>query len=132
MRKVTGPNKDDYDSNESYLFRKLCYECKKEETLDKVLLIGKNDLRNYFFNYDGYYGDTIEEMKNINHKFFNFKLPIDGDFIMEFFNIKPSNEVGEILNKCLNFCFVNPNKTSKEDLIDYLNYLKFLKNENNR
>ena len=48
---------------------------------------------------------------------------------MEVFNIGPGAEVKKILNSVFNFALINTDKTSRNDCLDFLKYLKEIEDD---
>jgi len=57
---------------------------------------------------------------------FNYKLPINGNDVIEIKGIKPGREVKKVLNYVLKLCFNNPLIT-KEDCFKHIKGYKIIK-----
>lgn len=70
--------------------------------------------------------DAISKGMNCNDliKMFEYKLPVNGNDIMDVFNIKPGPKIKKYLDKSLDIVFDNPYITKDE----ILNKLKEIKN----
>lgn len=72
----------------------------------------------------------FEEFDENYKKYYTYKLPVNGEDVMEIFNIKPSSKVKNILNNVFLFTMLNTEETSREHCINYLKYLKKCEDEN--
>lgn len=121
--------KEDYLENMESLIRRVMNECGDSDTFCLACGIGDGTVADYFLERD-YDGNTVfEEYDEYQKKFYTYKLPVTGEDVMEIFGIGPGKKVKEVLTKTLNFVFVNPSKSSKEDCIDFVKYLKQLDDE---
>lgn len=92
--------------------RKAQYECGTKDKYDDLLKI--------IFVMCQYLYEQYKEIYDPNkHNHFGYKLPIDGDDIMEILNCGPSSKVKDILENLLEYSFEFPNIT-KEDCIKYI------------
>ena len=120
---------DDFEEDVRVAVRKIMNKCGDSNTFYLAIGIGDRTIADYFLERD-YNGNTeFEEYDEYEKKFYTYKLPITGEDVMEIFGIGPGKKVKEVLNKTLNFVFVNPSKSSKEDCIDFVKYLKQLDDE---
>jgi len=97
--------------------RKIQYECGDVDTFVKVCEV-----------YSGVTGHFPQEVAFRTHgmvandtSMFNYKLPIDGNFIMKVKNIGPSKEVKKYLDFCYEMALINPSLT-EEDFEKLLKY----------
>ena len=104
--------------------------CGDEDSFWKATVCGSKRVYNEFHKED-YNGvpTLFEEFSERDSKFYTYKLPIDGEDVMKTFNIGPSAKVKEILDKVFTFTLINTDKTSRKDCLDYLNYLKKVKDD---
>lgn len=112
----------------NYAIRKIMNQCGNKQTFLLTTIIGSKRVKNTFHDTEWNY-TVFEDFDNIDKMFYDYKLPIDGNDVMEIFDIKPSSEIKEILNKTFNFVCVNPSKHKREDCLDYVKYLKKCKDE---
>ena len=95
------------------VIREIQYKCKYKELFEDVIntlyIIHPNiDIYNYIDN-------------TTNH--YEYKLPINGNDIIDYLNIKPSSKVRNIIDKLIEHSFDNPNIT-KEDCYKYIDSIK--------
>lgn len=99
--------------------REIVYECDTIEDFNHIVAIAKSFPRlkdgNWVFNF--LKTIDIEEM-------IGYKLPVNGDDIMEIRNIKPGKEVKKILDYLFEEAFKNPKITRDEcvEIVKNLNY----------
>jgi len=117
---------EDGDFEPTFLFRKYAHICGSRSRMMAMLSCG-GVLSDYFFDWDEEDGYFFDVLSLTEHKFYEYELPVDGGDVMEVFGIGPSKKVGDTLKKLWNFVFVNPDKCGREDV---MNFLKYLKNEN--
>ena len=114
------------DDEEIYiiLFRKYANICGDEKRLAQMIACGCN-LDKIYFEYDDWDGTCLfTSLCNKEKMFFDYKLTVDGEDVMKELGIGPSKKVGEILTRLLNFVFINPDKHRRNDVIDFLKYIK--------
>lgn len=109
--------------NDAYLFRKYATICKTEKRLQIMLSCGDEIDRSCYFEMcdDGRTIPFFELCRDSSvNMFFNYKLPVDGNDVMEVLGIGPSKEVKEALDRLWMFAFVNPHHCDRENLMNYL------------
>ena len=117
----------DLYSHEKFMFRLYMYVCKNHRRMKAVVALN-DDLRFFFMSDRNEYGRTdFNEYECDGREFYDYELPVNGDDVMEIFEIGPSAKVGEILEECLEFVLRKPQFKSRENL---LNYMRMLKKEN--
>ena len=92
--------------------RKLLYDCKNASRFINILGVYR------------YYGvDSLkiykEALTKIGTKMFGYKLPVNGNDVMETLDIKGGPKVKKILDELLDYAFYDPDIT-KEFCIDYI------------
>ena len=125
---------DDIDFYQNLLptIRKVMNECGNTDTFIRCISIGDLKIASYFFDYNEYtddYNSIFDELNDSESKFYNYKLPITGEDVMEIFNIEPGRKIKEILDKTLRFVYVNPQKSDRESCLDFVKYLKQIKDK---
>ena len=114
----------DFESGIS-LFREYAHICGNENRLRTMICCGgESALKYYFFYYDEEDGYFFDELNRTEKKFYKYELPVTGEDVMKELGIGPSKKVGEVLEKLWKFVFVNPDRSSREDIINYLKYVK--------
>ena len=112
--------RDEYDT--TWLFRKYASICGNAKKMQIMLSCGDEiDAEDYFECYNSelsYFYDLVTR-KDVM-KFFTYKLPVDGNDVMEVLGIGPSKEVKEVLDRLWMFAFVNPDHSDRENLMNYL------------
>ena len=109
-----------YEENEEFIFRKFMYHCGSSRKLQVVLSMDEH-LYDYFFDF--YYGEEcnmFREYENANLMFYTYKLPVDGNDVMEVLGIGPSEKVKIALDRLLDFVFANPDHSDRDNLMRYL------------
>lgn len=115
---------DDCSHMKDKSLRKLQYDCSTTTRYSMLLSLIDADnkahdteycLPNQCFNIDNRVCEMIEE----NSDMFNYKLPIDGNDIMEVKGLKPGKEIKEYLEYALKLAFNKPNIT-KEELLKHI------------
>lgn len=110
----------------AYEVRRIMNLCGNAERFWNTTVCGSKRVFNEF----NYVGDDLldislfEEFNEKDSKFYDYKLPIDGEDVMRVFNIEPSPKVKKILDRVFTFALINTDKTSRKDCLDYLTYLK--------
>ena len=115
---------EDYQENMESTIRRVMNECGDSDTFYLAIGIGDLAVADYFLerDYDG--NNVFDEYNEYQKKFYTYKLPITGEDVMEIFGIGPGKKIKEVLSKTLNFVFVNPSKSKREDCLDFVKYLK--------
>lgn len=115
---------------QTYKIRKIMNQCGNSKRFHATTIIGSYKVTTEF-NEPNYFNNLtlFEEFDFNDYMFYTYKLPVDGFDIMKIFEIEPGKEVKEILDKTFNFVCVNPHKSSKKDCIDYIIYLKKIKEQ---
>lgn len=115
----------------TYEVRRIMNLCGNEDRFWNTTVCGSKTVYYTFHNneYDLDELSLFEEFSERDSKFYTYKLPIDGEDVMKTFNIGPSAKVKEILDKVFTFTLINTDKTSRKDCIDFLNYLKKVKDD---
>ena len=109
-----------YDENETYIFRRFMHVCGSSRKLQIVLSINST-LYDMFFDYSyGYECSLFRELENENMMFYGYKLPVDGNDVMNVLGIGPSEKVKIVLDRLLKFVFVNPDHSDRDSLMRYL------------
>ena len=107
--------------------RKLQYLCKTKENFDLLMRLIDADnhshapehcLPNQVLNIRS----VSEEMCSEEQDMFNFKLPVNGDDIMTYKNIKPGRAIKDYQDYMLKLCFNNPTLT-KDELLEKIKNL---------
>ena len=111
------------DSN-LHIIRKIMNECGCYEKFYLSTIIGDDNISNEFHSFVTAPMSFFMEIIKEDSWAFDYKLPVDGNYIMEYFNIPPSKQVKEILRKTLNFVFINPDQRDKDNVLNFLKYLK--------
>ena len=115
---------------QTYKIRKIMNQCGNSKRFHATTIIGSYKVTTEF-NESNYFNNLtlFEEFDFNDYMFYTYKLPVDGFDVMKIFEIGPGKEVKEILDKTFNFVCVNPHKSSKKDCIDYIIYLKKIKEQ---
>lgn len=92
--------------------RKLLYECGDINHFINVLGVYE------FYGINKYKTYSLA-LRNIGNTMFNYKLPLNGNDIMEVLNISGGPIIKKILNDLMNIAFINPDIT-KDDCIKYV------------
>ena len=111
------------DSN-LHIIRKIMNECGCYEKFYLSTIIGDDNISNEFHSFVTAPMSFFMEIIKEDSWAFDYKLPVDGNYIMEYFNIPPSKQVKESLGKTLNFVFINPDQRDKDNVLNFLKYLK--------
>ena len=112
------------DGDYSHIVRRVMNDCGTDRRFLTATIIGSPKLYHEFHTvcedgFDGYsslYDSVIEHEK----KYFTYKLPVDGNDVMEVLGIGPSKEVKEALDRLWMFAFINPEYTDRENIMNYL------------
>jgi tRNA nucleotidyltransferase/poly(A) polymerase len=112
---------------EMHLSRKVMNECGDERRFLTATIIGSVELYHEFHTvcedgFDGYnslYDSIIEHEK----EYFTYKLPVDGNDVMEVLGIKPGPEIKTVLNSLMNFAYINKNEKDEKNIRSYLKYI---------
>ena len=114
----------------SYEVRRIMNLCGSKERFYNATICGSKRVYYEFqIAWDMSTPSLFEEFDEEDSMFYTYKLPIDGNDVMEVFNIEPSKKVKKILDKVFTFVLINTDKTSKEDCMNYLKYLKKTEDE---
>ena len=114
-----------YVSQFEYLIRKIMNDCGSREKFLYVTLIGSELVTNTFHTHLWFTGNSkFTEFDKRDSMFYTYKLPIDGNDVMEICQLEPSPEVKKILENTFLYVCVNPTKYSREDCLEYLKSLK--------
>ena len=95
------------------VIREIQYKCKYKELFEDI--INALYIINPNINIYNYIDDST------NH--YNYKLPINGNDIIDYLNIKPSSKVRNIINELICLSYNNPNIT-KEDCFKFIDKIK--------
>lgn len=103
--------------------RKLQYECGYDKFFDLMTLIDA-DNKAHAFEYclpdQVYYiCKKTNEMVDNREDMFDYRLPIDGNDVMEIKNLKPCKEVKECLDYAMKLAYNNP-KITKNELLKHI------------
>ena len=119
---------DDLSHMKMKTFRKLMYKCKTEERF--IHLMEVIDADNNAHKKEHCLPHQVENIVNMmereinyNTSMFGYKLPIDGNDVMEILGIEPGSNVKKYLDHCLKMAFNNPNIT-KEQCIKEIKHFK--------
>lgn len=100
--------------------REILYICKSKDMFNTVYNIcNAIEFKKEYIEYAHNNIDTDESLSIM----FNYKFPLNGDDIMNIFNISPSPEVKELIDKMHDFVYENPYIT-KDELIEKLKIFK--------
>jgi poly(A) polymerase len=119
---------DDLSHIKIKTLRKLMYKCKTEERFINLMEVIDADnnahkkehcLPNQAINII----DAMKKEIHDNTSMFGYKLPIDGDDVMEILGIEPGPNVKKYLEHCIKMAFNNPNLT-KEDCVKEIKHFK--------
>ena len=114
----------------AYEIRRIMNLCGDEHSFWKATVCGSKRVYNEFHKeLDNSTPTLFEEFSERDAKFYDYKLPIDGEDVMRVFNIEPSPKVKKILDRVFTFALINTDKTSRKDCLDYLTYLKKIEDE---
>lgn len=116
----------DYWEDEMCNFRRFMHKCGSEKRMKNMLRINSMTADEFFeWDYDFWEkGCQFNDYSAQNEKFYTYTLPVDGNDVMEVLGIEPSERVRNVLNKLWKFVWVNPDKTDKESIMNYLKYIK--------
>lgn len=91
---------------------KLVYTCRTKERFDRLCKVIECDNMSHHSDYcvTGQYNYFIKQFKN---EFFDYKLPVNGNDVMEVLGIEPCTKIKECLGWLMKFAFANPT-SSKE------------------
>lgn len=91
---------------------KLVYTCRTKERFDRLCKVIECDNMSHHPDYcvTGQYNYFIKQFKN---EFFDYKLPVNGNDVMEVLGIEPCTKIKECLDWLMKFAFTNPT-SSKE------------------
>lgn len=99
-------------------FNKLAYTCKNEylyKALARVIDCDNNSHKDEH-NITGQYDYFVSHM-NEAHKMFNYKLPVNGNDVMDVLNISGGLLVKKVLDALLNRAFPNPDTLTRESCL---------------
>lgn len=113
--------------------RKLQYECKTFDRFMNLLSLIDADNKSHAAEYclHDNVNNIIEKVKEMsvnNTTMFNYKLPINGNDVIEIKGIKPGREIKKVLDYVLKLCFNNPLIT-KEECIKHVRGYKIIQNK---
>lgn len=91
---------------------KLVYTCRTKERFEKLCRVIECDNMSHHPDYC-VTGQYDYFMKQMNNPFFNYKLPVNGNDVMEVLCIEPCTKIKECLDWLMKFAFTNP-MSSKE------------------
>lgn len=93
---------------------KLIYTCRTKERFEKLCKVIECDNMSHHPDYcvSGQYDYFMEQMDS---QFFNYKLPVNGNDVMEVLCIEPCTKVKECLDWLMKFVFANP--TSSREIL---------------
>ena len=113
---------------EMYLSRKVMNECGDERRFLTATIIGSAELYHEFHSLisDPYDDDSslFEALLESEGEYFTYELPLTGEDVMDELGIGPCEKVGKALDRLKQFAFINKFNKSKEDLLNYLRYIK--------
>lgn len=113
---------------EMYLSRKVMNECGDERRFLTATIIGSAELYHEFHSLisDPYDDDSslFETLLESEGEYFTYELPLTGEDVMDELGIGPCEKVGKALDRLKQFAFINKFNKSKEDLLNYLRYIK--------
>lgn len=119
---------DDLSHMKMKTFRKLMYKCKTQERF--IHLMEVIDADNNAHKKEHCLPHQVENIVNMmereinyNTSMFGYKLPIDGNDVMEILGVEPGPNVKKYLDHCLKMAFNNPNIT-KEQCIKHIKNFK--------
>lgn len=86
---------------------KLVYTCRTKERFDRLCKVIECDNMSHHPDYcvTGQYDYFIKQFKN---EFFGYKLPVNGNDVMEVLGIEPCTKIKECLDWLMKFAFANP------------------------
>lgn len=93
---------------------KLAYECKTFERFESLMKIIECDNLSHRYDhciYKQYEGLTQRVQEEDHFKMFGYRLPVDGNEIMQTLDIKPGPLIAEINKRLLNQAFLDPGIT---------------------
>lgn len=93
---------------------KLAYECKTFERFESLMKIIECDNLSHRYDhciYKQYEGLTARVQEEDHFKMFGYRLPVDGNEIMETLDISPGPLIAEINKRLLNQAFLDPGIT---------------------
>ncbi len=97
---------------------KLLYECKTKERFMSLLRVIESDNMSHKkeHNIQGQFSGLLTRVEQSpqHMKMFGYKLPVDGNDIMEALKIEPGEIINEINRRLLNQAFMNPDITRDE------------------
>ena len=116
------------DRRRNCSIRKLQYKCKNQEKFDMLLRLIDADNNSHaqehcLPNQVRNIRTISEDMKKFGTDMFGYKLPVDGNDIMEYKNLKPGPDVRKYMNFILKECYANP-LISKSDALRTIKNLK--------
>ena len=94
-----------------YNIRECQYECKNEEKF--------NDFINCLYVIKPYLYEKFNILDKNIHNHYNYKLPVNGDDIMNYLHIDSSPDIKEYLDKLIDYSFINPDIT-KDDCFKFI------------
>lgn len=105
------------------LVNRMCYEIRDVNKITDIVMlyscIEKNDCYNNKTDDQLWQGIIMNITKSRGINFFEYELPFNGEFIMEYFCIPPGPEVREIRETMLNYVFNNPDAELEDILKAY-------------
>lgn len=119
---------DDLSHMKIKSLRKLMYKCKTEERFFKLMEVIDADNNAHkkehcLPNQANNIVDMVAKEVHYNTSMFGYKLPIDGNDVMEILGIEPGPKVKRYLEHCIKMAFNNPEIT-KEDCIKEIKHFK--------
>lgn len=105
-------------------FNKLAYTCKNEylyKSLARVIECDNNSHKEEH-NITGHYDYLIGRIDDAK-KMFNYKLPVNGNDVMDILKISGGVLVKKVLDKLINHAFSNPDALTRESCIKQIPYI---------
>lgn len=118
-----------YIEEHDYEVRRVMNSCGSYDRFYYATICGSKKVYNVFHDDKFSPISLFDEYDEKYEKYYHYKLPITGDDVMEVFNIGPCAEVKKILNSVFNFALINTDKTSRNDCLDFLKYLKEIEDD---
>ena len=119
---------DDLSHMKMKSLRKLMYKCNTEERFFNLMEVIDADNNTHkkehcLPNQVNNIVDMVAKEVHYNTSMFGYKLPIDGNDVMEILSIEPGPKVKNYLEHCIKMAFNNPNIT-KEQCIKEIKHFK--------
>lgn len=114
---------DTFGENEEYHFRRWMNLCGSARKLQVVLSIDP-ELRDMYFDTYDFEDSLFNDMEDGNLEYYTYKLPVNGEDVMEVLGIKPGPEVKSTLDALMNFAYINKDFKDEKSIRDYLKYIR--------